>query len=104
MSSEKKASLFDTIAARKENERWAASAKLAENENFAHGAELAGLGMLAAPVAASVIGKKFKIPGLQHFGESEAVKHTSELVGLGTLGVPAVAHFLKKKPAATGQQ
>jgi len=101
---EKKASLFDAIAARKENERWAASAKLAADDNFGHGAELAGLGILAVPAAASVIGKKFKMPALHRFGERDAVKHTTELVGLGTLAAPSVSHFMKKKPATPGQQ
>lgn len=101
---EKKASLFDTIAARKENEKWAAAAKLAADDNFGHGAELAGLGILAVPAAASLIGKKFKMPGLHRFGESDAVKHSTELVGLGTLAAPSVSHFLKKKPSTSGQQ
>lgn len=99
---EKKASLFDAIAARKENEKWAAAAKLAENENFSHGAELAGLGILAVPAAASVIGKKFKMPGLHRFGESDAVKHSTELAGLGTLAAPSVSHFLKKRKDTQG--
>jgi uncharacterized protein YjiS (DUF1127 family) len=101
---EKKAGLFDTIAARKENERWAAAAKLAADDNFGHGAELAGLGILAVPAAASVIGKKFKMPSLHRFGERDAVKHTTELVGLGTLAAPSVSHFLKNKSPTSGQQ
>lgn len=101
---EKKASLFEVMAARKENEKWAAAAKLAADDNFGHGAELAGLGILAVPAAASIIGKKFKMPGLHRFGESDAVKHSTELVGLGTLAAPSVSHFLKKKPTTPGQQ
>ena len=104
VSSEKKASLLSVIAARKENEKWAAAAKLAADDNFGHGAELAGVGILAVPAAASVIGKKFKMPGLHRFGERDAVKHTTELVGLGTLAAPSVSHFLKKKPSTSGQQ
>ncbi len=104
VGTEKKGSLLETIAARKENEKWAAAAKLAADDNFGHGAELAGLGILAVPAAASVIGKKFKMPGLHRFGESDAVKHSTELVGLGTLAAPSVSHFLKKKSSTSGQQ
>jgi hypothetical protein len=101
---EKTASLLEVLAERKENEKWAAAAKLAADDNFGHGAELAGLGILAVPAAASVIGKKFKMPGLHRFGESDAVKHSTELVGLGTLAAPSVSHFLKKKSPTSGQQ
>jgi hypothetical protein len=102
VSSEKKASLFDVIAARKENEKWAAVAKLAENENFSHGAELAGLGILAIPTAASIAGHAFRSDALKRIGNNEALKHGTEAVGLGTLAAPSIAHFLKKRKAKQG--
>jgi hypothetical protein len=98
VSSEKKASLFDTIAARKENEKWAAAAKLADDNPLHHVAEIGGLGVLAAPYAADLLKHR---PGMiggaakaydKAFGHSapKAMQHKAELLGLGTLGAPSV--------------
>jgi hypothetical protein len=95
---EKKASLFGTIAARKENERWAASAKLADDNPLHHVAEIGGLGVLAAPYAADLLKHR---PGMiggaakaydKAFGHGapKPIQNKMELVGLGTLGAPSV--------------
>jgi hypothetical protein len=54
-------------------------------EAFAHGAELAGLGILAAPSVAHMMGKKV----------SEKNQHRAELAGLGVLAAPSLVHFAK---------
>lgn len=55
-------------------------------ENLYHGAEIAGLGILAAPsVKKMITGKEM----------SDDNKHKSELAGLGVLAAPSVAHLAK---------
>lgn len=54
--------------------------------NFPHAAEIAGLGILAAPSAASLAGKPV----------SEKTKDISEIAGLGVLALPSIAHFASK--------
>jgi len=93
----KTASLLDTIASRKENERWAASAKLADDNPLHHVAEIGGLGVLAAPYAADLLKHR---PGMiggaakaydKAFGHGapKPIQNKMELVGLGTLGAPS---------------
>lgn len=55
-------------------------------EHIAHGAEIAGLGILAAPSIAHLAGKNW----------SEKTKSKMEVGGLGVLAAPSVAHFAKK--------
>lgn len=53
-------------------------------DHITHGAELAGLGILAAPSAKAMItGKKM----------SDKNTHRAEIAGLGVLAAPSVAHF-----------
>lgn len=52
-------------------------------DHLTHGAELAGLGILAAPSIAEMRGKKV----------SDKTKHRAEVAGLGVLAVPSAAHF-----------
>lgn len=54
--------------------------------NLYHAAELAGLGILAAPSVASMAGKPL----------SEKKKDLAEVAGLGVLAVPSALHFGKK--------
>lgn len=60
--------------------------------NFAHAAELAGLGILAAPAAHELANKeqaeKFWTP---------KKKAIAEVSGLGVLAAPSIAHFLARK-------
>jgi hypothetical protein len=55
-------------------------------DNLYHGAELAGLGILAAP----------SIQGLRGKHMSEKTKDKMELAGLGTLAAPSAAHLARK--------
>ena len=62
------------------------------SDHLTHGAELAGLGILAAPaVKHMVTGKEM----------SEKGKNVSELAGLGVLAAPSIHHFLKNKAPLT---
>lgn len=97
VSSEKKASLFDAIAVRKENEKWAASAKLADDNPVHHAAEIGGLGILAAPYAADLLKHRTGVIGgvakaydkaLGH-GAPKPIQNKMELAGLGTLAAPS---------------
>lgn len=54
--------------------------------NFAHAAELAGLGILAAPSVSEMRGKDW----------NPKAKAGAEIAGLGVLAVPSAAHFLSK--------
>jgi hypothetical protein len=91
------AGLLASLIERKENEKWAAAAKLAEDNPLHHVAEIGGLGVLAAPYAADLLKKR---PGMiggaakaydAAFGHSapKAMQHKAELVGLGTLAAPS---------------
>lgn len=97
-SAEASSGLLSVLLSRKENEKWAAAAKLAEDNPLHHVAEIGGLGVLAAPYAADLLKKR---PGMiggaakaydAAFGHSapKAMQHKAELVGLGTLGAPSV--------------
>ena len=89
--------LLATLVARKENEEWAAVAKLADDSPLHHVAELGGLGVLAAPYAADLLKHR---PGLiggaakaydAALGHSapKPIQHKMELAGLGTLAAPS---------------
>lgn len=55
--------------------------------NFQHAAELAGLGILAAPAASHLAGHEWK---------SQKAKNVAEVGGLGVLAAPSIAHFVSK--------
>jgi hypothetical protein len=56
-----------------------------------HALELAGLGLIAAPVAHSIIaGHENESPGVTR------LKHTSDLVGLGLLAAPTALKLLQR--------
>lgn len=90
--------LLASLIERKENEKWAAAAELAEDNPLHHAAEIGGLGVLAAPYAADLLKKRPGMIGVaakaydSAFGHSapKAMQHKAELVGLGTLGAPSV--------------
>lgn len=60
--------------------------RVEEPKVASHAAELAGLGILAAPSAAALAGKKV----------NESTAHKAELVGLGTLAAPSAWAVTKK--------
>lgn len=79
--------------------------KRASDDDFGHKAELAGLGILAAPYAAHL---GAKIPGIraaakpvsQFLHDSPSVEHAMELGGLGILAAPSLRHFIDKRNQA----
>jgi hypothetical protein len=79
--------------------------KRASDDDFGHKAELAGLGILAAPYAAHL---GAKVPGLrkaakpvsEFLHDSPSVEHAMELGGLGVLATPSLKHFMNKKKEA----
>lgn len=75
------------------------------SENVQHGAEVAGLGVLAAPSAVEKmqqLGRGAKVTGSRvgKYLTSHGGKTTTELAGLGILAAPSVAHFMKGNKTA----
>ena len=76
--------------------------KRASDDDFGHKAELAGLGVLAAPAAAHLAAK---VPGLrraakpvsQFMHDSPSTEHAVELGGLGVLATPSLKYFMDKR-------
>jgi hypothetical protein len=76
--------------------------KRASDDDYGHKAELAGLGILAAPYAAHLAAK---IPGVrsaakpvsQFLHNNQSVEHAMELGGLGVLATPSLKHFMNKR-------
>ena len=96
-SAEASSGLLSVLLSRKENEKWAAAAKLADDNQLHNVAEIGGLGVLAAPYAGDVLKHR---PGMiggaakaydAAFGHSapKAIQHKIELAGLGTLAAPS---------------
>jgi hypothetical protein len=79
--------------------------KRASDDDFGHKAELAGLGILAAPYAAHL---GAKVPGLRKAAkpvsdflhDSPSVEHAMELGGLGVLATPSLKHYMNKRKEA----
>jgi hypothetical protein len=59
---------------------------LGHHPNAGHAMELGGLGILAAPDAAALLGHPFKQKNV----------HKTEIAGLGALAIPSAAHFASK--------
>lgn len=82
------------------------SASSEKEERFAHKAELAGLGILAAPYVAHL---GTKIPGVRraalpvsHFlHKNPTAEHLVELGGLGVLATPSIRHLMAKKKSVS---
>lgn len=80
--------------------------KRASDDDFGHKAELAGLGILAAPYA---IHLGAKVPGVRaaakpvskFLHDNPSVEHALELGGLGVLAIPSAKYFANKKKAAS---
>lgn len=80
--------------------------KRASDDDFGHKAELAGLGILAAPYATHL---GAKVPGVRAVAkpvskflhDSPSVEHALELGGLGVLAIPSAKYFANKKKAAS---
>jgi len=76
--------------------------KRASDDDYGHKAELAGLGIIAAPYAAHLAAK---IPGVrsaakpvsQFLHNNQSVEHAMELGGLGVLATPSLRHFMDKR-------
>lgn len=82
--------------------------KRASDDDFGHKAELAGLGILAAPYAAHL---GAKVPGVRaaakpvskFLHDSPSVEHALELGGLGVLAAPSLRHYMNKKKQAKNE-
>jgi hypothetical protein len=103
MEGEKKASLLSTLINRKDDEKLAMALKLAEES---HGigsdvAEVAGLGMLAAPYIAHGLAHRPGMIGNAARAVDRTIGHNSphggkwEVAGLGVLGVPSAMRIGK---------
>lgn len=76
--------------------------KRASDDSFGHKAELAGLGILAAPASAHL---GTKVPGLRRAAKplseflhkNPAIEHAVEVGGLGVLAAPSVRALMDKK-------
>ena len=76
--------------------------KRASDDSFGHKAELAGLGILAAPAAAHLAAK---VPGLRRAAKplseflhkNPSIEHAVEVGGLGVLAAPSVRALMDKK-------
>jgi hypothetical protein len=79
--------------------------KRASDDDFGHKAELAGLGILAAPYAAHL---GAKVPGLRRAAgpvsellhKNHSIEHAVELGGLGVLAAPSLKHYIDKRKQA----